>query len=57
MNMLAVVLYILLVIFLWEACAIPFLKSHGLYGTSPQHETVDELQSQEQAFPPPKSDG
>ena len=55
--MLAVVLYILLVIFLWEACAIPFLKSHGLYDTPSQHEATDELRSQEQTFPPPKGDG
>ena len=54
MNMLAVALYILLVIFLWEAYAIPFLKSRGLYGTPPQYETGDELRSQEQAFPQPK---
>lgn len=50
--MLAVALYILLVIFLWEIYAIPFLKSQGLYGTPSQHETVDELRSQEQALFP-----
>lgn len=44
-----ILFFILAIIILWEACAIPFLRERGLYGTPPRQEQAEESRVQEEA--------